>query len=303
LAAIAPNFWMPSGILMSETPAMLFMALILLALVRLLRKPTIGAAVLLGLACGFEVLARAELILFVPGLLLPATLVARTVPLRRRLLLLVVGATATALVLAPWVGRNLATFQDATYISTGNGLALAGSNCTQTYSGSYIGLWSKTCAVADAGRGDESVQSSRETQAALTYMEHHIGRLPIVMLVRVAREWDLYNPAQMAQAEAKEGRPYVASLAGLGFYYALLPFAAAGIVMFRRRHISQWFLLVPAGVVTLVSALVIALVRYRSPFEVCLVVLAAPALVQLAHKLRGRTTPSSHQPEFRSPPV
>ena len=33
LAALAPNFWMPSGILMSETPAMLLMALILLAVV------------------------------------------------------------------------------------------------------------------------------------------------------------------------------------------------------------------------------------------------------------------------------
>ena len=84
LAAVAPNFWIPSGILMSETPAMLFMALILLAVVYLVRRQTVGAAVLLGLACGFEALVRAELILFVPCLLVPATSVARRIPMRRR---------------------------------------------------------------------------------------------------------------------------------------------------------------------------------------------------------------------------
>ena len=107
----------------------------------------------------------------------------------------------------------------------------------------------------------------------------------MVVLARVAREWDLYKPAQMAQVEAGEGRPFDASLAGLGFYYALLPFGVAGIVMLRRRRIDQWFLLVPAGVVTLVSALFFGLIRFRAPFEVCLVVLAAPPMVSLAQRI------------------
>ena len=288
LAALAPNFWMPSGILMSETPAMLFMALILLAVVHLIRTPTVGAAVLLGLACGVEALVRAELILFVPGLLIPATLIARQVPLRRRLLLLGVGLVATTFVLAPWVGRNLATFKDPTYISTGDGLALLGSNCPQTYSGPELGLWNLSCTTSVKGGGDESVQSSRYQHAALQYIEHHADRLPIVMLARIGLVWDLYKPVQMAQVEVGEGRPFDASLAGLGFYYALLPFSVGGIVILRRRRIDQWFLLVPAGVVTLVSALVFAPVRYRAPFEVCLVVLAATGMVVLAQRLSGR---------------
>ncbi len=266
LAAVAPNFWMPSGILMSETPAMLCMALILLAVVRVIRRPSVVAAVLLGLACGVEGLVRAELLLFVPGLLVPAVLVARGVSWRRRLLLLGVALVATTFVLAPWVGRNLATFEDPTYISTSIGQTLLGSNCPQTYGGSYIGLWSVVCATSVKGGGDESVQSSRDTHAAMEYIDHHADRLPLVVLARVGREWDLYQPAQMAHVEVGEGRPLDASLAGLGFYYLLLPFGVAGVVILRRRRIDQWFLLVPAGVVTLVSALVIALVRYRAPF-------------------------------------
>ncbi len=287
LAAVAPNFWIPSGILMSETPAMLFMALILLAVVYLVRRQTVGAAVLLGLACGFEALVRAELILFVPCLLVPATLVARRIPMRRRLLLLGVGVATTAFVLAPWVGRNLATFRDATYLSTGDGLALLGSNCPRTYNGPLLGLWSLRCAASLKGRGDESVQSSGEQHAALQYIDHHVNRLPVVMLARIGREWDLYEPVQMAHLETGEGRPFVASLVGLAFYYALLPFAVAGIVIMRRRRIDQWFLLVPAGVVTLVSALVFGQPRFRAPFEVCLVVLAAPAMVLLSQRFSG----------------
>ena len=83
----------------------------------------------------------------------------------------------------------------------------------------------------------------------------------------------------MATVEAGEGRPVAATYAGLGFYYALVPFAVGGIVVLRRRRIDQWFLLAPAAVVTVVSAVVIALVRYRAPFEVCLVVLAAAGIV------------------------
>lgn len=301
LAAVAPNFWMPSGILMSETPAMLFMALILLAVVRLVRRPTATAALLLGLACAAEALVRAELILFVPGLLLPAVLVAPGVAPRRRLLLLGIGLGTVLLVLGPWVGRNLATFKDPTSISTGNGLVLSGANCAQTYSGPELGLWSVACARAAEKGGDESVQASREQHAGLEYMEHHADRLPTVVAVRIARVWDFYRPIEMAHVETGEGRPYAASLAGLACYYALVPFAVTGVIVLRHRHLDQWFLLVPAAVVTLVSAASYGLVRFRAPFEVCLVVLAAAAMVELARKTskawslhpRARSRPST----------
>ena len=285
LAALAPNFWIPSGILMSETPAMLVMALILLALVRLLRSPTFGNAALLGAACGAEALVRAELILFVPALLVPAALLARQVSLRRRFGLLGVGLITTLVVLAPWVGRNLVAFKDPTYLTTSEGPALLGANCPLAYYGSSIGSWNLSCAASVSG-SDESVQSANATHQAIQFIEHHKERLPIVMLARVGRIWDFYQPIQMADIDVNEGRPPPASLAGLGFYYALLPLGIAGIVMFRRRRIPQWFLLVPAGVLTLVAVLFYGLVRFRAPFEVCLVVLAAPPIVLLIERFR-----------------
>ena len=288
VAAFAPNFWIPSGILMSETPSMLFMALILLCIVAFERSPSLGRAALIGVTCGAEALVRAELILFVPALLVPAVLAARRMPLRRRLGALAIAVLCVVVVIGPWVGRNLVTFQDATYISTGDGLALLGANCPATYSGAYTGSWALGCAVSLSGSGDESVQSARDQHAAVQYAEHHSGRLPVVVLARVGRLWDVYQPFQMARGDVNEGRPVPASFAGLWVYYALVPLGVAGSIAFRRRGIRQWFLLVPAGVITVVSILVYGLVRFRAPFEVCLVVLAAPALVLAAQSLWGR---------------
>jgi 4-amino-4-deoxy-L-arabinose transferase-like glycosyltransferase len=293
-AAAAPNFWMPSGIAMSETPVMLCTALVLLAVVYVLRSPSLWSVTLLGVACGLEALARAEFILFVPTLLVPAVVAAHHLSGLRRFALVGVGVLATLVVVGPWVGRNLVTFHDATYISTGDGLALLGANCPQSYSGPYIGLWSLSCAAADPVRGDESVQSSHDVHVAIEYIRHHEGRLPVVVLARVGHVWDLYRPYQMAQVEAGEGRPIGASIAGLVVYYALLPWAVAGVVVLRRRRIRQWFLLVPFGVVTVIAALDSGITRFRAPAEVCLVVLAAPALVLAAgwiHRALGRSRP------------
>jgi 4-amino-4-deoxy-L-arabinose transferase-like glycosyltransferase len=297
LAALAPDFWIPSGIVMSETPAMLFMALILLAIVRYLRAPGLWRAALIGVACGAETLVRAELILFVPTLLVLAALAARTVPVRQRMGQLGLGLLATLLVLAPWVGRNLATFTDRTYLSTGNGLALLGANCPQTYYGSQLGSWAFSCAVSQSGPGDESVQSERKTHAAAQYAEHHLSRLPVVVLARIGREWGFYRPAQEAYIESGEGRPVSATNAGTAVYYLMLPLTVAGIVIFRRRRIRQWYLLVPAGVLVLVCAVFYGLVRFRAPFEVCMAVLAAAPLVLLGERLRRprRVAPESEE--------
>lgn len=220
VAAGAPNFWIPNGILMSETPAMLGMALILLAIVRLRRRPTVVSVVLLGVACGAEALVRAELILFVPLMLVPAALAARPASLGRRFGLLGLGLLASALVLAPWVGRNLVTFKDPTYISTGDGLALLGANCKNTYYGPSLGSWALGCSISVSVHGDESVQSDADQHAAITYIRHHEGRLPVVVAARIGRLWDFYQPIQMADYDVNEGRPRDASLAGLAVYYA-----------------------------------------------------------------------------------
>ncbi len=295
LAALAPDFWMPSGILMSETPAMLCTALVYLAIVRLDRSPVPGNAALAGVACGAAALARPELALYIPFLAVPAALLVRGVSGRRRLALTSVAVLAAIVVVAPWVGRNLATFKDPTFLTSGDGTVLLGSYCPATYSGPGIGYWSITCAVSLHVRGDESVVSNADQKVAVGYAEHHLGHLPEVMLARFGRVWGLYQPFKSAASEVNEGRPFEASLAGTALYYLLLPLCVGGIVIYRRAGVRQWFLMVPAGVVTVVAVVTYGLTRLRAPVEVGMVVLAAPALV-----LIGRWVGRGLMPRSRS---
>lgn len=286
LAAAYPNLWIPNGIVMAETLTTLVVALILLAAYRLLRSPSWGNAALVGLACGTAMLVRAELALLVPVLLVPAALVAPGVGRARRFGFVATGLLVAGLVVGPWVGRNLASFKDATYLSTGEGPVLLGSNCPATYSGPHLGSWSLSCSLDVPTASDQSVESARQAAAGLRYARHHLGRLPVVVLARIGRVWDFYEPVQMANQDVDEGRPVPASMAGLFAYYLLLPAAAVGVVVLRRRRVRVWPMLVIAAMVSVVAATGYGLVRFRAEFEVPLVVLAAVGLAAVGSRFR-----------------
>jgi 4-amino-4-deoxy-L-arabinose transferase-like glycosyltransferase len=285
VAALYPNMWIPNGIVMSETVSMLFMVLILLLAYRFMDSPGIVNGALLGIGCGLEMLTRAELVLLLPLLVLPAGLGLKTVPWRRRFVLTATSLLAALLVVSPWVGRNLASFKDPTFLSTGEGPVVLGANCPQTYYGPSLGSWSLQCSIAVPPAKDQSVESARQFDAGIHYLDQHSGRLPIVVAARVGRVWDLYEPIQMADRDVNEGRPVPASLAGLFSYYLLLPFALAGAFVLRRRSVKVWPLLVVAVAVTLIAATSYGLVRFRAEFEVSLVVLAGAGIVAAAEGL------------------
>jgi 4-amino-4-deoxy-L-arabinose transferase-like glycosyltransferase len=278
LAAVYPNLWIPSGIVMSETLAVLITALILLATYRMIRHPSWVSAVLLGLGCGAAALTRSELAAFVVLLLIPAVLMTRRLSGRARLGLGALGIVVATLVVAPWIARNMATFRDPTYLSTGDGGLLLGANCDPTYSGPLIGYWSLPCSVAVAASKDPSVLSARQDHAARDYVGHHLGRLPVVIAARVGRIWDVFRPFQTARFDSFEGRPLNASWAGIWAFWVLAPLAVVGFVLLGRTGARRWPLLMPALLVTLLAAGAYGIIRFRAPAEVSIVVLAAVAL-------------------------
>jgi 4-amino-4-deoxy-L-arabinose transferase-like glycosyltransferase len=302
VAAVYPNMWIPNGIIMSETLTMLVMALILLAAYRLMRAPTWGNAVLLGLGCGVEILVRAELILLLPFLLVPAALTARNVAWRRRLVLAALGIVVAGLVVGPWVGRNLVSFRDTTILSTGEGPLLLGANCPKTYSGPLLGFWNAVCSIDVRPAPEQSVESTLQYDKAKSYMTHHLSRLPVVALARVGRVWDFYEPLQMVDFDVNEGRPIPASFAGLLAYWVLLPFAVVGAVALRRRRLKIWPFVVVAGLVTVIAATGYGAVRFRAEFEVPLVILAATGLAATGRTVVGRFSPSAPPAAASAPP-
>lgn len=292
IAALYPNLWIPNGIVMSETLAILVTALLVLGTYRLLRHADLVSAALVGLGVGAATMTRSELAAFVALLLVPGALLARRVPMRRRLGLCALGIVVAGLVSAPWIIRNLVTFRDPTYLSTGDGGVLLGANCDPTYHGPGLGYWSLTCSIGVQPSKDASVLSARQSHAALTYLRHHTGRLPVVVAARVGRLWDVFRPFQTARFDQGEGRPLEASWAGIWAFYLLAPLAIAGIFVLGRAGATRWPLLMPVVLVTILAAATYGIVRFRAPAEVSIVVLAAVAVDAGWRRLRPRAPTS-----------
>jgi 4-amino-4-deoxy-L-arabinose transferase-like glycosyltransferase len=280
IVACYPNLWMADSLLMSETFAALFTAVTLLFAYRLVRSPSLGNAVAAGVACALAMLTRGELVLLIPFVVFPAIAVARGAATRQRVVLGAATTAVAALLIAPWVGFNIARFEKPVFISNGDAGVLAGSNCDLTYYGADVGYWNGFC-TARAIKGDESVRAQAKRRQAIRYMRRHVTRLPVVVAARVGRMWGVFQPLRMAKMNRGEGRPEAVSLAGWAAFWILLAPAVWGGLQLRRRGIPIMPLVGTAAAMTLIAAVFYGHVRFRLPADVALVVLAAVGLDEL----------------------
>jgi 4-amino-4-deoxy-L-arabinose transferase-like glycosyltransferase len=279
LAAVSPVLISADGAVMSETLLGLLVVLCALAAYRLRERPSLKRAALLGVLIGLAALTRGEAILLVPLLLF-------AVPRGKRLLVV----ATCAVVLAPWTIRNLTTFDKPVAISTNEGNLLAGANCDSTYRGRDIGSWDLEC-VRPGPIEDESRTGARLRRDGLDYAGDHLDRIPLVIAARLARTFELLQPIR--QAQAAEGRAQGLEIAGAVWFFLLLPPAAYGALLLRRRGIPLSPLLAPLGLVLAATVIGYGVPRFRHPLDVVLTVLAAVAAGGLTSRLRrsaGRST-------------
>jgi 4-amino-4-deoxy-L-arabinose transferase-like glycosyltransferase len=308
LVAVYPNIWMSDELALSETLTPLLVALVLLCAYRFWKKPGLRRILVLGAVEGVAMLGRDELALLVPLVVIPLALVVRT-RWRTRLAWAGLGTLAALTVVAPWVGYNMSRFEKPTFISSGLGITLASANCPLTWSGPFEGYWSIKCSfMAPVDKhADRSVQSAQDQAYALHFIRAHKDRFARVELARLGRAFGAFHPMDQIRLDAFiETRPYRWALVGLGMYYALVPLALGGTLVLRRRRVPTfplWALGLDVVVTVLVS---FGDTRYRTPFEVTLVLLAAvqldalwgwvrrrPATDVVVGALRGRDAPAS----------
>jgi Dolichyl-phosphate-mannose-protein mannosyltransferase len=295
IAAVYPNMWIPDGLLFPEPIARVCVLAALLLALRCRVRPSALAWFALGAACGSAALARTELLLLLPALVIPAAWGLRRADTRRVFAVLLAASAGTVVVVGPWVGFNLSRFKDPVYIATNDGITLSGANCNYGYYGTTIGLWaalgcSHTPAVGAEG-GDESQVSDADRATAFAYIRSHASRVPLVVAARIARTWGVYRPLDMIGYEVNENKERWASWAGIISFYPVFAAAIAGAVILVRRRARQvlWILCVPLLTTTIVVALTSGQVRHRAVAEPELVVLAAVALGALLDSRRGRT--------------
>ncbi len=110
VAALYPNLWAPDGQLQAETLSMFAAVATLLLAYRYWRAPSWRRLVVVGAACGLGALARSELILFVPMVVVPLVWATRDRTAREKLQWLGASVLAAAIVIAPWTIYNSTRF-------------------------------------------------------------------------------------------------------------------------------------------------------------------------------------------------
>jgi Dolichyl-phosphate-mannose-protein mannosyltransferase len=290
LAAVSPLLIARDGSLMSESLYGMLVVLALLAAYRLVDRPLPRSAALLGLLIGLAALTRGEALLFIPVLVIPICVRAR--PRRTsRTKLLAVTLVATALTLAPWTIRNFVVFGEPVLISLNEASVLAGANCSKTYGGPETGTWDITCLAHANPNLTEPEQHAIWRRQGLDYIGDHVGQLPRVMLVRVLRTWDLYDPTDQARGD---GRDYNVAVIGTWTYLLLvLPLGIFGAAVLYRRRQPLLILVSPAIVATISAALTWGLTRLRHPADLTLLVLDAVALAAIYAAVRARERPKA----------
>ena len=288
IAAVAPNLWVNDGLVMSESVSMLLVACVLWFALDALEHATRRSFVLLGVALAFAALARSELILLVPLVLLWLGVWRRRAGLTT-LKALVPTAAAVLAVLAPWVVFNLARFENPVLLTTNDGTTWLGANCDDTYSGETLGGWSLRCVVADVDyQYDEepSVRSARQRSIAVRYVRDHLADVPAVVVARVGRTLDLHGLSDLVRQDVGEERPEWVAWTGIVTFWAMAVASAVGALRLGRRH--RWLLLLPCIVVLCTTVLFYGGHRIRSSAEPSLVLLSAMALLAAIETFRRR---------------
>ncbi len=91
-------------------------------------------------------------------------------------------------------------------------------------------------------------------EVGFDYARENADRVPAVVAARVLRQWDLFRPFDNAEFAAIEGRDVTSATIGLWTYWAMIPFAVAGVVRIRRRKVPVWPLLSQIAMVTVTAA-------------------------------------------------
>jgi 4-amino-4-deoxy-L-arabinose transferase-like glycosyltransferase len=296
IAAAYPNLWVNDSLVMSESLALLLVALALLVALDLDRRPALWRAALLGALVGLATLTRSELGLLAVGFAGLAWWRAAGFPRRVLLGLLVLGTTIVTIV--PWVAYNATRFDRTVLLSTNDGTTLLGANCDTTY---YvdIGGWDIRCLapVPNEDAIDASVRSAERRDIAEHYIREHVSRVPVVVAARLGRALDLYGLGSLVALDRGEEKAEWVVWAGIVCWWIL---AVVAIFGWRRlgqddeTRRSRWWLAVPLVTVLVTTVLFYGAHRIRAPAEPVVVLLAAVAVVQAGERFAARRV--AHSP-------
>lgn len=287
VAALNPSLWVNDALLMSESLFALTLAASFWAAYRYRDRPSTRGAVALSAAIALAALTRGEAVLLYLFLALPLVLTGFADGWAARLRRLGAMGIAAGLLIGPWVVFNAVRFDAFVPMTTSTGDLVAFANCDATYYGPFVGLWNFNCLDDIPRSGDEVLDDRRGREQGLSYARDHLGRLPVVLLARVGRTFEVYRPGQSIRYNAwMEQRGEAVSRSGQWSFWFLGALSLVGLAELRRRGRTLVPPLAAVGLVVASSVTAYGFVRLRLPVDVMVCVLAPLGIAGLHHRFR-----------------
>ncbi len=277
VAAFYPPLFMNDGLILSESMYIPIAALVILFAYRFHDRPDTRRVIELSAVLAVGALTRSEVFMMYFLLLAPLVMIDRRLTWKRRFTLTAVAAGVAMAVLAPWVIRNLVTFEQPTYLAAGPGYVLEIGNCDQTYSGDYLGYWNPACDDGSAWpAGDESTIGKAKLNRAWGYISAHLDEQPKVISARVGRLFGLFKPIHTINSDVVfERRVKIFTRIGLWANYVVMLAAVAGTVLLRRRGETIIPLVAVVATAVVTAAISFGITRYRAGADVAMLIMAS----------------------------
>lgn len=250
-----------------------------------------GCAVGAGVLTGCAALTRSNgIVLLLPILLLVWRERPRLSLRAARAPLMVLAAAIVTLM--PYTIRNAIVFHKFIPVSTQTGYALAGTyNSYSRYHTPFPGSWLPPVpqvlgVLARDPRANEAQIGDRLTTEATSYIDAHPGYVATVAYWNTLRLLSLPGPGYERAIAQSEGYPMgLVSVSVYAFWFVAL-LALGGVLLgaARRTPIALWAC---AVVILIPSAIVSGTMRYRSPADPFVILLAALALTKLWSRTAG----------------
>jgi len=280
LAAIYPPLFMNDGLILSESMYIPIAAMALLSAYRFVEQPDTRRVIELSVVLSIGSLTRSEPFMMFFLMLTPLVMLDRRLVWKRRIGLTAIAAGVAIAMLAPWVIRNLASFEQPTYLAAGPGYVLEIGNCDETYSGDYLGYWHLACDDGSAWpAGDESTIGKAKFEHARSYISSHLSEQPKVISARVGRLFGLFKPIHTANSDVVfERRVKVFTRIGLFANYVVMAAAIAGAFVLHKRKFTLIPFISVVATAVITAAMSFGITRYRAGADVAMLMMAAVAL-------------------------
>jgi hypothetical protein len=193
------------------------------------------------------------------------------------------GVAVAIVVIAPWSLYSSARFRNPVFLSTELGSTMVQANCPATYSGALLGSANGQCQYASPNQrtgphGDDTTRDSAMRREAIDFMKQHASQVPVVVLAREGRAWGLFRPLQQMHFETIRGTRLYVIAPGILAFWVLTIAAVPGAIILRRRRVPLFPLMAFLLTVAIGVAITYGSIRYRTPAQVPIVLLAAVAI-------------------------